>query len=89
MIWEPGLSTAEKVTEVSGRGVGMDIVRTKIDSLNGSVDVESEPGKGTVLTIRLPLTLAILPSLMVEIGPTSSPCPWNRSSKSSTSAVRN
>ena len=69
MIWEPGLSTAEKVTEVSGRGVGMDIVRTKIDSLNGSVDVESEPGKGTVLTIRLPLTLAILPSLMVEIGP--------------------
>jgi two-component system, chemotaxis family, sensor kinase CheA len=68
MIWEPGLSTAEKVTEISGRGVGMDIVRSKIDSLNGSVDVDSEPGKGTVLSIRLPLTLAILPSLMVEIG---------------------
>ena len=67
LIWLPGLSTAEKVTEVSGRGVGMDIVRSKIDELNGAVEVESEPGQGTTFTIKLPLTLAILPSLMVEI----------------------
>ena len=67
LIWEPGLSTAEKVTEVSGRGMGMDIVKSKIEDLNGIVDLDSEPGKGTTLTIKLPLTLAILPSLMVEI----------------------
>ena len=67
MIWLPGLSTAEKVTEVSGRGVGMDIVRSKIKELNGSIDIDSEPGRGTTFTIKLPLTLAILPSLMVEI----------------------
>ena len=67
LIWLPGFSTAEKVTEVSGRGVGMDIVRSKIEELNGSIDVDSELGRGTTLTIKLPLTLAILPSLMVEI----------------------
>ena len=67
-IWEPGLSTAEKVTEVSGRGMGMDIVKSKIDELSGSVDIDSTPGQGTTITIKLPLTLAILPSLMVEIG---------------------
>jgi len=67
MIWEPGLSTAEKVTEVSGRGMGMDIVKSKIEEMNGTVDLDSVPGKGTTLTIKLPLTLAILPSLMVEI----------------------
>ena len=67
LIWLPGLSTAEKVTEVSGRGVGMDIVRSKIEDLNGMVEVESEPGRGTTFTIKLPLTLAILPCLMVEI----------------------
>ncbi len=67
LIWEPGLSTAEKVTEVSGRGMGMDIVKSKIEDLNGVVDLDSEPGKGTKLTIKLPLTLAILPSLMTEI----------------------
>ena len=61
------MSTAEKVTEVSGRGVGMDIVRSKIEELNGTVDVDSELGRGTTITIKLPLTLAILPSLMVEI----------------------
>jgi two-component system chemotaxis sensor kinase CheA len=68
LIWLPGLSTAEKLTEVSGRGVGMDIVRSTIDALNGTTEIESEPGRGTTLTIKLPLTLAILPSLMVEIG---------------------
>ena len=67
LIWEPGLSTAEKVTEVSGRGMGMDIVKSKIEDLNGVVELDSEPGRGTTLTIKLPLTLAILPSLMVEI----------------------
>ncbi len=67
LIWLPGFSTAEKVTEVSGRGVGMDIVRSKIEELNGSIDVDSELGRGATLTIKLPLTLAILPSLMVEI----------------------
>lgn len=67
LIWLPGFSTAEKVTDVSGRGVGMDIVRSKIKDLNGMVDVESEPGRGTTFSIRLPLTLAVLPSLMVRI----------------------
>ncbi len=67
MIWEPGLSTAEKVTEVSGRGMGMDIVRSKIEALNGTVDLDSTPGQGTTITIKLPLTLAVLPSLMVDI----------------------
>ena len=66
-IWLPGFSTAEKVTEVSGRGVGMDIVRSKIEELNGSMEIDSELGRGTTLTIKLPLTLAILPSLMVKI----------------------
>jgi two-component system chemotaxis sensor kinase CheA len=67
-IWEPGLSTAEKVTEVSGRGMGMDIVKSKIEELSGTADIDSRPGQGTTITIKLPLTLAILPSLMVEIG---------------------
>jgi len=67
LIWEPGLSTAEKVTEVSGRGMGMDIVKSKIEALNGSAELDSTPGRGTTLTIKLPLTLAILPSLMVQI----------------------
>jgi len=68
MIWEPGLSTAAKVTDVSGRGMGMDIVKSKIEDLNGTVDIESAPGQGTTITVKLPLTLAILPSLLVEIG---------------------
>jgi len=66
-IWLPGVSTARQVSEVSGRGVGMDLVRTQIEELNGSIDVQSEPGKGVVFTLKLPLTLAILPSLMIEI----------------------
>jgi two-component system chemotaxis sensor kinase CheA len=66
-IWEPGLSTAEKVTEVSGRGMGMDIVKSRIEELSGTADINSVPGQGTTITIKLPLTLAILPSLMVEI----------------------
>ncbi|MFO1019795.1 MAG: chemotaxis protein CheA [Planctomycetales bacterium] len=64
-IWKPGFSTAEKVTEISGRGVGMDIVRSCISDLNGTIDVASIPGQGTTFTIRLPLTLAIIHSLLI------------------------
>jgi len=67
LIWEPGFSTAAKVTEVSGRGMGMDIVRTKIEEINGVVEVDSVPGQGCIFRIKLPLTLAILPSLLARI----------------------
>jgi two-component system chemotaxis sensor kinase CheA len=67
LVWEPGLSTAEKVTEVSGRGMGMDIVRSKIEDISGTVELVSNPGVGTTITIKLPLTLAILPSLLAVI----------------------
>jgi two-component system, chemotaxis family, sensor kinase CheA len=66
-IWHPGLSTAETITEISGRGVGMDIVKSRIENLSGTVDVRSVPGQGTTFTIRLPLTLAIMSSLLVRI----------------------
>jgi two-component system, chemotaxis family, sensor kinase CheA len=66
-IWHPGLSTAEAITDISGRGVGMDIVKSRIEALNGTVDVRSESGRGTTFTIRLPLTLAIMPCLLFEI----------------------
>lgn len=59
-IWQPGFSTAREISDISGRGVGMDIVRTRINRLSGSIDVESVPGRGTTFTIRLPLTLAIV-----------------------------
>ena len=65
-IWHPGFSTAEQVSDISGRGVGMDIVRSAISDLSGSIDVASTPGKGTIFTIRLPLTLAIIRSLLVR-----------------------
>ena len=64
----PGFSTAEKITDVSGRGVGMDVVKTKINSLKGVVSIESEPGQGSTITIRLPLTLAIIQTLMIQLG---------------------
>ena len=67
LIWEPGFSTAEQVTEISGRGMGMDIVRSKIEDLNGTVDIESTPGQGATFTVQLPLTMAILPSLLSKI----------------------
>ena len=66
LIFHPGFSTAEKVTDVSGRGVGMDVVRTNIAKLGGTVDVESVVGAGTNIIITLPLTLAIIPSLIVQ-----------------------
>jgi two-component system chemotaxis sensor kinase CheA len=67
LIFHPGLSTAEQVTDVSGRGVGMDVVRTNIQQLGGQIDLESEVGRGTTVRIRLPLTLAIIPSLIVAV----------------------
>ena len=66
-IWHPGFSTAKSITDVSGRGVGMDVVRNRIQQLNGSVDVESVPHEGTTFTIRLPLTLAIIHCLLVRL----------------------
>ncbi|MGL1955933.1 MAG: chemotaxis protein CheA [Colwellia sp.] len=68
LIFAPGFSTKTEISEVSGRGVGMDVVKTKITQLNGTVNIDSEMGVGTVLEIKVPLTLAILPTLMVEIG---------------------
>lgn len=65
LIFMPGLSTAEKVSELSGRGVGMDVVKANIDRLGGKVEIVSEPGKGSVFKIKLPLTLAIIPSLIL------------------------
>jgi len=67
-IFQPGFSTAAQVTDVSGRGVGMDVVRQRVDSLRGSIDVASKSGLGTTVTLRLPLTLAIIDGLLVTIG---------------------
>ena len=68
LIFHPGFSMAEQVSDVSGRGVGMDVVRTNIQKLNGTIDIRSQQGKGTTLIISLPLTLAILPVLLVRLG---------------------
>lgn len=68
LIFHPGLSTATEITEVSGRGVGMDVVKTNIDRLGGQIDIDSKPGVGTLFRINLPLTLAIMPTLMVAAG---------------------
>lgn len=64
----PGFSTSDTVTDLSGRGVGMDVVKTKVDSLGGMVNIESIPGEETTIRIRLPLTLAIIQSLMIQLG---------------------
>ncbi|MGQ9745268.1 MAG: hybrid sensor histidine kinase/response regulator [Dissulfurimicrobium sp.] len=68
LIFQPGFSTAEKVTNISGRGVGMDVVKTNIEKLGGVVDLQSEPGVGTTVKIKIPLTLAIIPALIVQTG---------------------
>lgn len=68
LIFEPGFSTAGEVTNVSGRGVGMDVVKKSIENLRGSIDVESGTGTGTTITLKLPLTLAIIDGLLVDIG---------------------
>jgi two-component system chemotaxis sensor kinase CheA len=67
LLFSPGFSTAENITDVSGRGVGLDVVKSKIESLNGEIQVESKPGQGTKFIVKLPLTLAIIQALMVAV----------------------
>ncbi|WP_426417574.1 chemotaxis protein CheA [Aestuariirhabdus sp. LZHN29] len=67
LIFAPGFSTKKEISDVSGRGVGMDVVKTKISQLNGIIDIQSEAGKGTTILIKVPLTLAIMPTLMVML----------------------
>ena len=66
-IFHPGMSTAEKVTDISGRGVGMDVVRSNIERIGGSIELKSEAGQGTAIVISIPLTLAIVPALIVNV----------------------
>ncbi len=68
LILAPGFSTAREVTDVSGRGVGMDVVRRKVDALRGAIEIASKPGMGTTVSLRLPLTLAIIDGLLVRVG---------------------
>jgi two-component system chemotaxis sensor kinase CheA len=68
LIFAPGFSTADQVTEISGRGVGMDVVRTNIEKLRGKVEIRSEPGRGCTITVYLPLTLAIIDGLLLSVG---------------------
>lgn len=70
LVFAPGLSTAKKVTKLSGRGVGMDVVKSNIEALRGSVDLESKEGQGTIVRISLPLTMAIIEGLLVGVGNT-------------------
>ncbi len=70
LIFQPGLSTADAVTGISGRGVGMDVVRANIERIGGTVDIESNPGQGLRLTLRVPLTLTIIPALTVSVAGT-------------------
>ena len=67
LIFHPGFSTAKKVTDISGRGVGMDVVKKNIEKLRGRIDIESEPGQGTTFIVRLPLTLAIIDGMLVSV----------------------
>lgn len=68
LIFEPGLSTAQQVTAISGRGVGMDVVRANVERIGGLVDIDSKPGHGLRLTLRVPLTLTIIPALTISAG---------------------
>ncbi len=68
LIFQPGFSTAKQITDVSGRGVGMDVVKKNIESLGGTVAIDSHPGKGSIFTIRLPLTMAIMDGMIVQVG---------------------
>jgi two-component system chemotaxis sensor kinase CheA len=68
LIFEPGFSTAEQVTDISGRGVGMDVVRKHVQKLRGRIDIQSRPGQGTTFLLKLPLTLAIIEGLVVNVG---------------------
>jgi len=67
LLFQPAFSTSEKVSDISGRGVGLDVVKSKIEGLGGDVEVHSVLGEGTTFTVRLPLTLAIIQALMVEV----------------------
>src|SRR6185436_1982673 len=71
LIFLPGFSTAKAVSSVSGRGVGMDVVKRSIDALRGAIEIDSERGVGTTIRITLPLTLAIIEGLMVAVGDAS------------------
>jgi two-component system chemotaxis sensor kinase CheA len=68
LIFAPGFSTAEQITEISGRGVGMDVVKRNVEALRGRIDIQTEAGRGTTFSIKLPLTLAILDGLLVKVG---------------------
>ncbi len=68
MIFRPGFSTSETVTDVSGRGVGMDVVKTNIERIGGTINLQNRPGQGTAVQITIPLTLAIIPALVVTVG---------------------
>ena len=68
MILLPGFSTAEKITDVSGRGVGMDVVKQAVEKLRGKIDIESTQGKGTTFITSFPLTMAIIDGMMVKVG---------------------
>jgi two-component system chemotaxis sensor kinase CheA len=68
LIFAPGFSTAEKITDISGRGVGMDVVRRNLEEIRGRIDITSAPGKGTTFAIRLPLTLAVTDGMLVRVG---------------------
>lgn len=69
LIFQPGFSTAASITSLSGRGVGMDVVKKTIDALRGSIDIVSKPGEGSTIALRIPLTLAIIDGLLVRVGP--------------------
>ncbi len=75
LVFAPGLSTVEQVSNISGRGVGMDVVKTNIEKIGGTVDVQSTSGQGTLLKIKIPLTLAIIPALVVTSGGSALPFP--------------
>jgi two-component system chemotaxis sensor kinase CheA len=68
LVFLPGFSTAEKVTNISGRGVGMDVVKTNVERIGGAVEIASQKGQGTTVRIKIPLTLAIIPGLVVMTG---------------------
>ncbi len=68
LIFEPGFSTAEQVTDLSGRGVGMDVVRQNIEQINGRIEIDSQPGQGTRITLRIPLTMAIMDGMLIRVG---------------------
>jgi len=68
LIFQPGFSTAEKITDISGRGVGMDVVKQNLEKIKGKIDVSSVPGQGTIMKLRIPLTLAIIDGMLVRVG---------------------